>query len=208
MEILILICLIIVIVLLIYDKLPLQKTQSSIDEKNSLKLQDIMGKSKQIRNLQMPNTANERQVEVGIINPHNFDIELDENEIIPHQNSKEELDEDSSDVPDFEEEEEEWKRYGMSSDNDGFAQGVTFEELSQVEKFLEKNVEELSKIETTATIVQKLNGTELFSLLENSIENASINIAKLLDSSISSEFESNSSILKTNLDDFDIGEFV
>ncbi|VDH16563.1 Uncharacterised protein [Algoriella xinjiangensis] len=208
MEILILICLTVIIALLIYDKLPLQRTQSSEDEENSLNLFDIMGKPKLTRNLQMPNTSNERQVEVRIINPNNLDIELDENEIIPHQNSKEELDEDSSDVPDFEEEEEEWKRYGMSSENDGFAQGVTFEELSQVEKFLEKNEQELSKLETTTTIIQKLNGTELFSLLENSIENASINIAKLLDSSISSESESNSSILKKNLDDFDIREFV
>lgn len=208
MEILILICLMIVIALLIYDKLPLQRTQSSKNEKNSLNLPDIMGKTKQIQNLQMPNISNERQVEVGIKNPNNLDIELDENEIIPYQNSKEELDDDFSDVPDFEKEEEEWIRYGISSDNDGFAQGVTFEELSQVGKFLEKNEEELSKLETTTTIVQKLNGTELFSLLENSIENASTNIAKLLDRTISSESDFNSSILNKGLDDFDIGEFV
>ena len=204
MEILILICLMIVIALLIYDKLLLQRTQSSKDEENSLNLPDIMGKP----NLSVPNSAIKSQVKKETINPHNLDIEFDENEIISHQNSKEELDEDSSNVPDFEEEEEEWKRYGMSSDNNGFAQGVTFEELSQVKNFLEKNEQELSKLETTATIVQKLNGTELFSLLENSIENASINIAKLLDSSISFETDSSSSILKKNLDDFDIGEFV
>lgn len=204
MEILILICLMVVIALLIYDKLSLQRTQSSKDEENSLNLPNIMGKP----NPSMPNSAIKSQVKKETINPHNLDIEFDENEIIPHQNSKEELDEDLSDVPDFEEEEEEWKRYGMSSDNNGFAQGVTFEELSQVEKFLEKNEQELSKLETTTTIIQKLNGTELFSLLENSIENASINIAKLLDSSISSESESNSSILNKNIDDFDIGEFV
>ena len=81
MEILILICLMVVIALLIYDKLPLQRTQSSKNEENSLNLPDIMGKPKQIRNLQMTNTSNERHVEEGIINPHNLDIELDENEI-------------------------------------------------------------------------------------------------------------------------------
>ncbi|WP_313385928.1 conjugal transfer protein TraD [Chishuiella sp.] len=208
MEILILICLMIVIALLIYDKLPLQRTQSSKDEKNSINLPDIIGKPKLTRNLSMPNSVIESQIKIETIIPNNLDIEFDENEIISHQNSKEELDEDSSNVPDFEEEEEEWKRYGMSSYNDGFAQGVTFEELSQVKNFLEKNEQELSKIETTATIFQKLNGTELFNLLENSIENATINIAKLLDSSISSESDSSSSILKKNLDDFDIGEFV
>jgi len=198
----------VVIALLIYDKLPLQRTHSSKDEENNHNLSDIMGKPKQIRNLQMPNASNESQIKIETIIPNNLDIEFDENEIISHQTSKEELDEDSNVVPDFEEEEEEWKWYGMSSDNDGFAQGVTFEELSQVEKFLEKNEQELSKLETTTTIIQKLNGTELFSLLENSIENASINIAKLLDSSISSKSDSSSSILNKNLDDFDIGEFV
>ncbi|MGV0857397.1 conjugal transfer protein TraD [Empedobacter brevis] len=204
MEILILICLMIVIALLIYDKLLLQRTQSSKDEENNLNLPNIMGKP----NLSVPNSAIKSQVKKETINPHNLDIEFDENEIIPYQNPKEELDEDSSDVPDFEEEEEVWKRYGNNNNNDGFAQGVTFEELSQVGNFLEKYEQELSKIETTTTIVQKLNGTELFSLLENSIENASINIAKLLDSSISFETDSSSSILKKNLDDFDIGEFV
>ncbi|GEM51460.1 conjugal transfer protein TraD [Empedobacter brevis] len=204
MEILILICLIVVIALLIYDKLPLQRTQSSKDEEISLNLPDIMGRP----NHSASNYAIKDQVKKETINPHNLAIEFDENEIILHQNSKEELDEGSINVPDFEEEEEEWKRYRMSNNNDGFAQGVTFEELSQVKNFLEKNERQLSKIETTATIVQKLNGTELFSLLENSIENASINISKLLDSSILPESDSNSSIYKKNLDDFDIREFV
>ena len=202
MEILILICLMVVIALLIYDKLPLQRTQSSKDEENSLNLPDIMGKP----NLSAPNSTNERQVEGGIINPHNLDIEFDENEINNHQNSKEELDEVLEPV--LEDEEEEWNRFEISDEDYGFAQVVTFEELSQVGNFLEKNEQELSKLETTATIVQKLNGTELFSLLENSIENASINIAKLLDSSITSESDSNSSILNKSLNDFDIGEFV
>lgn len=209
MEILILICLTVIIALLIYDKLPLQRTQSSEDEENSLNLFDIMGKPKLTRNLQMPNTSNERQVEVRIINPNNLDIELDENEIIPHQNSKEELDEDSSDVPDFEEEEEEWKRYGMSSENDGFAQGVTFEELSSVGALLQKENLEQSQKETAVDIVQRLQGTELFSLLENSIEGSSRKIAELLDSTLSTETEAGSSTLrKSDLGDFDIGEFL
>jgi hypothetical protein len=58
-------------------------------------------------------------------------------------------------------------------------------------------------------IVQKLQGTELFSLLENSIEGASRKIAELLDSTLLSETEDSSSTLRKNdLSDFDIGEFV
>lgn len=64
-------------------------------------------------------------------------------------------------------------------------------------------------MEETAAIVQKIQGTELFSLLENSIENASQHIARLLDNSLYPETEAGSSNLRNNsLDDFDIGEFV
>ncbi|MDG2431454.1 MAG: conjugal transfer protein TraD, partial [Flavobacterium sp.] len=52
-------------------------------------------------------------------------------------------------------------------------------------------------------------GTELFSLLENSMEGASRKIAELLDSSLSSETEAGSSTLRKNdFDGFDIGKFV
>ena len=57
--------------------------------------------------------------------------------------------------------------------------------------------------------VQKVQGTELFSLLENSIEDASRKIAKLVDSTLSSETQAGSSFLRNNdLRDFDIGAFV
>jgi hypothetical protein len=57
--------------------------------------------------------------------------------------------------------------------------------------------------------VQKVQGTELFSLLENSIEGSSRKIAELLDSTLSSETETGSSTFRNNdLEDFDIGAFV
>jgi hypothetical protein len=63
--------------------------------------------------------------------------------------------------------------------------------------------------ETAVAIVQKIQGTELFSLLENSMESASRKIAELLDGSLSSETNTSSSTLRKNdLSDFDIGEFV
>ncbi|MGJ1533347.1 hypothetical protein [Sphingobacterium multivorum] len=68
---------------------------------------------------------------------------------------------------------------------------------------------EQSQKETAVAIVQRLQGTELFSLLENSIEGASRKISELLDSTLSSEAEASSSTLrKSDLGDFDIGEFV
>ncbi len=68
---------------------------------------------------------------------NNFDIEIDEVDV-DIQIPQEELDEVFGSMPDFEEEEGEWNRYGISGGNDGFAQGVTFEELSSVGMLLQK----------------------------------------------------------------------
>lgn len=211
MEIVIVICLLIVIVLLLQDKIIIKKRskQKTPQKKVNLGLLDIMGQPKPVERLSVPNTANERQIEEPEVNPANLDIEYDENENRSVQIPQEELDEVFSNQPDFEEEEEEWNRYGISGGDNGFAQGVTFEELSSVGMLLQQEKLESSQKETAIAIVQKIQGTELFSLLENSIAGASSKIAKLLDSSLSTETETSSSTLRKNdLDDFDIGEFV
>ena len=211
MEIVIVICLLIVIFLLVQDKIIINKKskQKPTQEKINPNLPDIMGLPKPVRSLSMPNTANERQIEEDEINPDNLDIEYDENENVGIQIPQEELDEVFRNVPDLEEEEEEWNRYGISGGDNGFAQGVTFEELSSVGMLLQKEELEPAQKETAIAIVQKIQGTELFSLLENSMEDASRRIAELLDSTLSSETEAGSSTLrKSDLSDFDIGEFV
>ena len=211
MEIVIVICLLIVIALLVQDKIVIKKSseRKPIQEKSNPKLSDIMGQPRPKRSLSVPNNATESQVEELELNPDNFDIEYDENENVGIQIPQEELDEVFSNMPDFDEEEEEWNRYELSDGHNGFAQGVTFEELSSVGVLLQKEKLEQSQKETAIAIVQKIQGTELFSLLENSMEDASQKIAELLDSSLSSETETSSSTLRKNdLENFDIGEFV
>ena len=211
METLIVICLLIIIVLLLQDKIVIKKRpeQKPKQEKVNPNLPDIMGQPKSVERLSMPNAANERQIEEPEINPANLDIEYDENENVGVQIPQEELDEVFNNQPDFEEEEEEWNGYGISGGDNGFAQGVTFEELGAVGMLLQKEKLESSQKETAIAIVQKIQGTELFSLLENSMEDASRRIAELLDSTLSSETEDSSSTLrKSDLSDFDIGEFV
>lgn len=210
MEIVIVICLLIVIALLLQDKIVIKKRSEHKpkQEKVNPNLPDIMGQPKPVIRLSQPNTANESQIQDPEINPDNLDIEYDENEEVNIQIPQEELDEVFSNMPDFEEEEE-WNRYGTSGGDDGFAQGVTFEELSSVGVLLQKEKLESAQKETAVAIVQKLQGTELFSLLENSIEGASRKIAELLDSTLSTETDAGSSNLRKNdLEDFDIGEFV
>ena len=140
MEIVIVICLLIVIFLLVQDKIIINKKskQKPTQEKINPNLPDIMGLPKPVRSLSMPNTANERQIEEDEINPDNLDIEYDENENVGIQIPQEELDEVFRNIPDLDEEEEEWNRYGISDGDDGFAQGVTFEELSSVGVLLQK----------------------------------------------------------------------
>ena len=211
MEIVIVICLLIVIALLVQDKIVIKNSseRKPIQEKSNPKLPDIMGQPRPKRSLSVPNNATESQVEELEINPDNFDIEYDENENVGIQIPQEELDEVFSNMPDFGEEEEEWNRYELSDGDNGFAQGVTFEELNFVGILLQKEKLEQSQKETAIAIVQKIQGTELFSLLENSMEGASRKIAELLDSTLSSETEAGSSTLRKNdLGDFDIREFV
>lgn len=212
METIIVICLLIVIVLMLHDRMVIHKGEKTIFERDKFtsEFPDIMGKSKPYQSHSVPNNASKFQNEQPEINPDNLDIEYDENENINIKNPhKEEPDEGFRDMPDFEIEEEEWRQYGIISDENGLAQGVTFEELSTVGMMLQKENLELSQKETTAAIVQKLQGTELFSLLENSIENASLKIAKLLDSTFSTETDVGSSNLrKGNVNDFNIREFI
>jgi len=211
MEIVIVICLLIVIALLLQDKIVINKRprQKPTQEKVNPQLPDIMGQPRPVTRLSVPKTATERQIEEAEVDPDTLDIEYDENEQVAIQVPQEELDEVFSNTPDFEEEEEEWNRYGNSGGDNGFAQGVTFEELSTVGMLLQKDSLEPSQKETAVAIVQKIQGTDLFDLLENSMESASQKIAMLLDKSLSTETDTGSSTLRTNnLDDFDIGEFV
>ena len=211
MEIVIVICLLIVIVLLLQDKIVIHKKspQKPTQEKVNPNLPDIMGQPKPVRSLSVSNATNEGQIKEQEINPDNLDIEYDENENVSIQIPQEELDEVFSNIPDLEDEEEDWNRYGIPNGDDGFAQGVTFEELSSVGVLLQKEKLETAQKETAVAIVQKLQGTELFSLLENSVADASRKIAELLDSTLSAETDNSSSTLrKSDLGNFDIGEFV
>lgn len=211
METVIIICLLIIIVLLAQDKIVIKEklNQKSKQEKINVNLPDIMGQSKAARSLLAPKTVIESQIAEPEINSDTLDIQYDKNETLGIEIPKEELDEVFSSIPDWEEEEEEWNRYGIYGGDDCFAQGVTFEELSSVGMLLQMDKLESSQKETAAALVQKIQGTELFSLLENSIESASRKIAELLDGRLSNETDADSSILrKKDFNDFDIGEFV
>ena len=210
METVIVICLLVVIFLLAKDKIVIEKYHKKPlrQEKVNSSLPDIIGQPKPQRSLSVPKKSNDRQEPKEDHFNDNFDIEIDEDKV-ELQIPQEDLDEVFGNIPDFENEEEEWNSYGISNGDNGFAQGVTFEELSTVKTMLKKEKMRPSQKETATVLLQKIQGTELFDLLENSIEDASQKIAKLLDGTLSSEMNSGSSFLRKNdLEDFDIREFV
>ncbi|MFD2939181.1 conjugal transfer protein TraD [Flavobacterium notoginsengisoli] len=209
METVILICLLLIIALLLQDKIAAGKDQQEKPkhEKTNPKLPDIMGHPKPLRSLLLPKRAAEIPDKKQLQETDNFDIEI--NEDLFAQIPEDELNAIFRNAADLREEQEEWNSYGISGSDDGFAQGVTLEELSSVGMLLQKERLEHSEQETATALVQKIQGTELFSLLENSIESASRKIAALLDGSLSSEKEDTSlNLRKDELNDFNIGDFV
>lgn len=73
---------------------------------------------------------------------------------------------------------------------------------------LNKEVEDPSMKAKAAETVHKIQGTELFALLENSTVDASKRIAELLDNKLSRVADNSSSTKRNDFDGFDIGEFV
>lgn len=175
MEILIIICQLIVIALLLHDKIVInwRMQHKPTEEKVRSNLPNIMGHPKPLRSQSVPNTAEESPMQEQEINPDNLDIEYDENEIVGIQIPQEELVTEITSLPNLEEEEEEWIKYGISSSDNSLAQGVTYNELSTVDLWLQNDNLEENQVNTAEALVRKIQGTELLRLLENTIEGAS-----------------------------------
>lgn len=210
MEIIIVICLLIVIVLLAEDKIIIKKVVKGKHQHLAvnLDLPEIMGKPKPVKRRTVPMSATKSQFEKRTDILDNFEAETNQTGLV-NEIPQEELDEDFGIVPNFEDEEEEWRIQGLPGRDNGFATGVTFDELTTVGVLLEQKMLEPALQQRAVDIVRRIQGTELFSLLENSMEGASRKIAELLDKSlpIGTDFGS-SNLRNMDLEGFDIGEFV
>lgn len=209
MEILILICLIIVIILLAKDKIIIKRV---IEKEKTVvidpEISEIMGQTKPSQRHSVPISDTKRQLAKPIVEVDNFDVEIKAKGFL-REIPEEELDEIFGYEPNLAEEEEEFINFGSPNGDDGFASGVTFDELGAVGALLQQEILEPALQQKAADVVRKIQGTELFSLLENSIEGASRKIADLLDKSLPTATDSSSSYLR-NTDEtvFDIREFV
>ncbi|MYY43937.1 conjugal transfer protein TraD [Elizabethkingia anophelis] len=209
MEIIILICLLIIIVLLLQDKIISWKKSEKkpLAEKTNPILPDIMGRPKPEKSLSISNTTPKNQIREPVTISSESDTLHDENTVI--QTPIRQENKAFENTLDLEQEEELLKGNGVPYHEEGFAQGVSFEELNSVGILLQKEKLEMAQKERAIAIVQKIQGTELFSHLENALPEASQRIAELLDSRLSPEKSINTiPFQKNNLENFDIGEFV
>lgn len=203
---------IIIIVLLIIIILILSERKISIDVRRKeasdieTDLPSMMGSTKQRERQALPIRDNERQVESLSMTVNNFDSETNE-ELLDTEGLSKNIDDILVKNVDWELEEEDWK-YRYSNVESGFATGVTFQELSTVGQLLQEEVLESDLEKQAVDIIQKVHGTELFNLLENSLGEASKRISNLLKESISNDNEIISSKKSNSSDGFDIGEFV
>ncbi|MGN7863486.1 conjugal transfer protein TraD [Chryseobacterium sp. 22458] len=204
METLIIICLLAIILLLLHDKIIRKQSHfhKTEDQANNKNQPNIMGEAKTSLHSMIMTSSERQENELGF-DPSNLDIEYDISENISLLNPQEEPEFGFNSEPDFIEEEEEWKNYRIIGEDNSLAQGVTFEELSCVEMFVKQNSFTLSQKETAAAIVQKTYGTELYTLLENFMENASFEITQLLDRSLDHREDGGTSKVRNN--DFHIG---
>lgn len=204
MEVLILTCLLIIIILLLKDKVVINRITKNavIIKKDDPK--EIMGKSKYDSRLSTPIKPIESQLNDVVDKEDNFEMKATGNGS-EHTVSENNSTENSEETIDFEEEEQEFKNRGFPNQSRGYAKGVSFQELNYAGQVLQNDSLEPASFKKAVAVVRKIQNTDLFYLLENSIEGSSRKIADLLNKNLPDEEELQAS---GNSDDFDIGEFL
>jgi len=206
MEQIIIIGLLIIIVLVLIDNKFTISIRGKDNVTKTMNLPSIMGDTKQRERQLSPIVTNERQNESTLQAKDNFESEIVEEEFDTMSQTKS-LDDILIKNDEWEQENEDWK-YENSTIESGFATGVTFQELSTAGELLQQDVLKPDLERQAVDIIQKIQGTELFDLLENSLGDASKRIATLLTASISDDDKIISSRRNNSSDSFDIGEFV
>lgn len=207
MELIIVICLLIIIVLLVKEKIIIKKVVKGDQQRPvNRPSPEIMGKPKPINRQVVPNVETKHQLRKPNAQQAHPATETQER-IYSKELPPEEPNDVFDEGPDLEEEEEDLKESGCLHDDDGFATGVTFEELGAVNKVLEQKASVLTKEREVVVILQKMQGTELYHLLENSMEGASKEIAALLDRHLPAGHSPSSAMHRDELDGFNISEF-
>lgn len=200
-QIVILVCLFTIIVLLAIDKVKIVKSVKTPEPKAvSSQLPDVMGKTHKDTDHSL---REERINGRPLIKPKND--ELHQPNKVLENSLKPQLE---GELPIDPIEDEEWLEDEFPPYDERFSQGVSLEELLTLGKLLQQNdlgSEQQNKI---IDVMQKIQGTDLYNVLENTIEGASQRVAILLDKTLDSKNLNDLAPSEGNLDDFDIGNFL
>ena len=207
MEQLIIIGLLLIIILLLWDRKFINQHRKEKRAEAHLAVPSIMGETKKEERKPAPSDADQGQDESNALNVNNFDSETKE-EVFEHIASKKELDDILVKDSDWDDEEEDWRYQDDPKLESGFATGVTFQELSAAGQMLQQDMLEPALESKAVDIIRKIEGTELFNLLENSVGDASKRIAALLSQTFSNEDQANSLEREDDAEGFDIWEFI
>lgn len=203
---LIIIALLFIIILLLLDKKFMKSPTPETKNETKSNPSTIIGKIKQEERQALPSSTTQRQFVTADVRTDNFDSETKEQEI-DQPNEKKSLGNILVKNNDWEEEED-WQYGDFSEIESGFATGVTFQELSTAGQLLQEELLEPALEQQAVNIIQKIQGTELFNLLENSLEGATQRIADLLSQSTSNADVNRSPNRKNEAEGFDIEEFI
>ena len=195
METVIVICLLIIILLLLHDKFtskkPTVKRENPANDANEN--DDMIGKPKPVERTLTPKATTGDSGKPKERELPDFGVETEEEEQATLPQEKEEPEEFPEVPPD------------ALGSND-FSDGITIPQLQQVTVIMKNGVPDVAKRKEAVELVTKIQGTELYDMLENSIEGSSKRIAKLLDKALP---HTEPTLSKQNDNsDFDINDFL
>ncbi|MCQ9634186.1 hypothetical protein MP477_04365 [Chryseobacterium sp. WG23] len=196
-QIVILVCLLIVIILLAIDKIKIVKFEKKEEPKPAeTQLPDIMGKvNKDIGNQQLQGDkifSSRQSFKI-------FESEKDSAQVAFITQKMEPMDE-------FED--DELSESEFPPHDDRFSQGVSLDELMKVGKLLEQNDLAFQQQNEVIDVMQKIQGTELYSYLENSITDTSKRVALLLDQTLENNYQTHFNRENGDSDEFNINDFI
>ncbi|REC62323.1 hypothetical protein DRF65_11470 [Chryseobacterium pennae] len=197
----ILVCLLIVIILLAIDKVKIVKFEKKEELKPfEAQLPDIMGKvNKEIGKQRLQGEKIEDE-EFSSSQGYKNVVSKKDSVQVPFPTQKMELNDEVED--------DDWSESEFPPHDDRFSQGVSLEELMNVGTLLQHSDLEAQQQNEVIDVMQKIQGTELYSYLENSITASSQKVALLLDKTLESDSYSAFNPKNGNSDDFNINDFI
>lgn len=160
------------------------------EPRKSSKTPEIMGASRQPERQSMPNEATERQTENREEKPLTFAREIPSAELDQVFGTEETDEIDRREDPDPDEDQVDWQdeetdlqaHRTMTDDND-FATGVSFSELQQTTRLIQKEELQADEQKSLIATVTKLASTDLWEKVIKALPDANEKISKMLDTS-------------------------